>query len=174
MIKMIIKLIVVIAAFAVSVLLLCYYFAICGAEGFVPWEVAFPVSLSVLYLTGEVGEAWYPQDTLLQKKVFRAISRGLFCAALCLWFSVYSIIIVIAITVMICIFEMKKKSIRKLFDEYLQRQGTSEASVKDTLIRYSLWQLLRDKPAWIIEAEFANTPGIRRFGSIDGVIIPDI
>lgn len=74
---------------------------------------------------------------------------------------------------MIIVFEKKKKAIRVRFDEYLQKQGIPKESVLDTLILYSPWRLLRDKPAWIIEADFSDTPGICRFFSEDGVIIPE-
>lgn len=67
----------------------------------------------------------------------------------------------------------KKDNIRKLFAEYLQKQEIPEKSVKDTMIWFSPLRLLHDHPAWEIAVDFADTPGIRRFGSEDGVIIPE-
>ena len=51
--KLFIKLAVVIAAFIVSVSLLCYYAASCGAPVFTQWENSCAVSLAVLLLAGE-------------------------------------------------------------------------------------------------------------------------
>ena len=173
MIRMFLKLTVVIAAFAGSLLLLGYYFACAGAEGFIPWQIGCPLSLAILLLTGDLGEALLPQHTLVQKKVFRMISRGLFFAAICLWFSVVIYVVALVEAVLIILSLKKKKKIRELFAAYLQKQGLPADSGEEALIRYSLWHLLRDKPAWIIEAELGDTPGIRRFGSEDGVIIPE-
>lgn len=173
MIKLILKMAVIFAEFAGSVLLLFYYFAIAGAEGFMPWEAAFLLSIAALYLTRELGEALFPQRTVTQKKFILTFGRVMFCAEFCVWFSVFFFIVLIAIAVMIIVFEKKKKAIRVRFDEYLQKQGIPEETVLDTLIRYSPWRLLRDKPAWIIEADFSDTPGIRRFFSEDGVILPE-
>lgn len=173
MIKLIIKMAVVLAEFAGSVLLLFYYFAIAGADGFMPWEAAVLLSIAALYLTRELGEAWFPQRTVTQKRTFLTFGRVMFCAALCRWFSVFFFIVLIAIAAMTTVFEKKKSGIRAMFDGHLQKAGIPQEAVRESLIRYSPWRLLRDKPAWIIEADFSDTPGIRRFFSEDGVILPE-
>lgn len=173
MIKLILKMAVIFAEFAGCVLMLGYYFALAGAEGIIPWWAALALSVALMYLTGVLGEALFPQRTVAQKKFILTFSRVMYCAEFCVWFFSLIFIPVIAITVMIIVFEKKKKAIRVRFDEYLQKQGIPKESVLDTLILYSPWRLLRDKPAWIIEADFSDTPGIRRFFSEDGVILPE-
>ena len=174
--KLLIKLAVVIAAFIVSVSLLCYYAASCGNPGFTPWENSCAVSLAVLLLAGELGEALFPEDTLFRKKVFRIISRVLLLAAVFIWFIWDFCRFAVAVSVCAVIFILpliKKYRIRKAFDAYLQKQGIPKDSVRSTLVRFSPLRLLRGRPAWMIEAEFADTPGIRRFGSKNGGIIPE-
>ena len=170
MLRLICKLAVVTAAFAGSVLLLCYYFASAGAPCFIPWEIGCPLSLLILLLAGELGEALFPQPVLIQKAAFRVISRGMFCAALCLWFFIYIIVVMLVTVLQMMLFGKKKRSIHTVFAAYLQKQGIPEDSVREELIRFSLWNLVRDRPAWIIEAEFADTPGIRRFFYEDHVV----
>lgn len=175
--KLFIKLAVVIAAFIVSVSLLCYYAASCGAPVFTQWENSCAVSLAVLLLAGELGEALFPEDTLFRKKVFRVISRVLFFAAVCIWFvcDLYRFGIAVSICAIIFIVSrIKKHHIRKHFDAYLQKQGIQKDSVRNTLIWFSPRLLLRDKLAWIIAAEFADTPDIHKFSIKDGAIITDI
>ena len=174
MIKLILKMAVIFAEFAGFVLMLGYYFALAGAEGIIPWWAALALSVALMYLTGVLGEALFPQRTVAQKKFILTFCRVMYCAEFCVWFFGLIFIPVIAITVMIIVFEKKKKAIRVRFDEYLQKQGIPKESVIDTLIRYSPWRLLRDKPAWIIAAEFADTPDIHKFSIKDGAIITDI
>ena len=174
MIKLILKMAVIFAEFAGFVLMLGYYFALAGAEGIIPWWAALALSVALMYLTGVLGEALFPQRTVAQKKFILTFCRVMYCAEFCVWFFGLFFIPVIAITVMIIVFEKKKKAIRVRFDEYLQKQGIPKESVIDTLIRYSPWRLLRDKPAWIIAAEFADTPDIHKFSIKDGAIITDI
>ena len=173
MLKLILKMAVIITEFAGFVLMLGYYFATDGVGMIIPWWAALALSVALMYLTGVLGEALFPQRTVAQKKFILTFSRVMYCAEFCVWFFGLIFIPVIAITVMIIVFEKKKKAIRVRFDEYLQKQGIPKESVLDTLIRFSPWRLLRDRPAWVIEAEFADTPGIRRYGSEDGVIIPE-
>ena len=174
MIKLILKMAVIITEFAGFVLMLGYYFATDGVEMIIPWWAALALSVALMYLTGVLGEALFPQRTVAQKKFILTFSRVMYCAEFCVWFFGLIFIPVIAITVMIIVFEKKKKAIQVRFDEYLQKQGIPEESVLDTLIRYSPWRLLRDKPAWIIAAEFADTPDIHKFSIKDGAIITDI
>lgn len=173
MIRLLIKLAVVIAAFVGSLYLLLYYIACAGAEGVIPFELGCPLSLALVLLAGDLGNVVFPQKTLAQKKTIRVVSRGLFLTALSLWFFYFIVFIALAAIYPVIRYLKKKQRIGELFADYLQKQGIQKDFLKDMLIRFSPWRLLRDRPAWVIEAEFADTPGIRRYSSEDGVIMPE-
>ena len=61
------------------------YAALGGAEPIVPWKIGFPGLLALLFLTGVLGERWFPEKTLQQKKVFRTVSLVLFWLTLGVW-----------------------------------------------------------------------------------------
>lgn len=138
---------------------------------FLPWPIGIPLLLVLLYLTGELGEKYFPQQTLKQRRIFRAVTKAEFWGTVCLWsifnFLQYVILfswLLVAVSIVLSMkYQAKRLSVREAFTAYLREQEVPADSVLGISIRYSLLRRLRRLPEWVIEAEFTDTPGVRSY-----------
>ena len=151
-----------------------------GAPVFLPWGIGIPLLLILLFLTGTLGEALFPQDVLAHRKVFRAVTQTEFWLTLLVWtafnFLVYIMFLfwlIIPAAILFGLFLEKKSKIADRFIGYLQEQGIPAGSVKDISVHFSLWNHLRSLPEWQIETEYADTPGIRTYRCIGRDFSPE-